>query len=152
MYSKSTIYILIFIITALWDVVLRYMSENYDTLPKYIQSYGFLKALQPYFKHHTILSAALIAGFVGACSLYIILLIHELPTNMDTTFSFMIVVFVVSALYGFLMKFSGLHPHLDKTYYKYLGTVRGMLHDGVSGLIAGGTLLVVLYVLKYYKM
>ena len=152
MYSKSTIYILIFIITALWDVVLRYMSENYDTLPKYIQSYGFLKALQPYFKHHTLLSAALIAGFVGACSLYIILLIHELPTNMDTTFSFMIVVFVVSALYGFLMKFSGLHPHLDKTYYKYLGTVRGMLHDGVSGLIAGGTLLVVLYVLKYYKM
>ena len=141
-----------FIITALWDVVLRFMSENYDTLPKYIQSYGFLKALQPYFKHHTLLSAALIAGFIGACSLYFVLLIHKLPTNMDTTFSFMIVAFVVSALYGFLMKFSGLHPHLDKTYYKYLGSVRGMLYDGVSGLIAYGTLLVVLYVLKHYKM
>ena len=64
----------------------------------------------------------------------------------------MIVVFVVSALYGFLMKFSGLHPHLDKTYYKYLGSVRGMLHDGVSGLIAYGTLLVVLIVLKHYKI
>ena len=49
-----------------------------------------------------------IAGFIGACSLYFVLLIHKLPTNMDTTFSFMIVAFVVSALYGFLMKFSGL--------------------------------------------
>ena len=76
--NNSNLIILTFIVTALWDVVLRVISENYDTLPKYIQSYGFLKALQPYFKHHTILSAALIAGFVGACSLYIILLIHTI--------------------------------------------------------------------------
>ena len=148
MYSKSTIYILIFIITALWDVVLRVISENYDTLPKYIQSYGFLKALQPYFKHHTILSAALIAGFVGACSLYIILLIHELPTNMDTTFSFMIVVFVVSALYGFLMKGSQLFPYLEETYYKELGTIRSMYHDGISGLIVQLTIFGLLLINK----
>ena len=74
-----------FIITALWDVVLRVMSENYDKLPKYIQSYGFLKALQPYFKHHTLLSAALIAGFIGACSLYFVLFSEQRGCWMDFT-------------------------------------------------------------------
>jgi len=33
------------------------------------------------------------------------------------------------------MKFSQLFPYLDATYYKNLGTIRGMYHDGISGLI-----------------
>ena len=35
MVSYSFIYILTFIITALWDIVLRFLSENYDTLPSF---------------------------------------------------------------------------------------------------------------------
>ena len=46
--------ILTFIVTALWDVVLRFMSLNYEKLPKYFQM-DFVEYLIPYFKQHTIL-------------------------------------------------------------------------------------------------
>jgi len=35
--NKCNIIILTFVITALWDVVLRKMSENYEVLPSYLQ-------------------------------------------------------------------------------------------------------------------
>ena len=152
--NKDRLYILTFIITGVWDILLRLLSENYDTLPQSIQ-YDFIRHLIPYFQKHTLLSAALIAGFIGATTQVIIVNIYPFPTDFKDIYKvieFLFLSFIVSALYGFLMKFSGLHPHLDKTYYKYLGSVRGMLYDGVSGLIAYGTLLVVLYVLKHYKM
>ena len=142
--NKSTIYIVVFIITALWDIILRFMSINYDKLPKFIQWLEFIKHLQPYFEHRTLLASALIAGFIGATALLIILFIHDLPHNLNSTVIFMIVVFIVSALYGFLIKWSRLFPYLDATYYKYLGPVKGMIHDGVSGLIVASTLLVII--------
>ena len=59
--------ILTFIITALWDVCLRFMALNYEKLPKIInKTMPFIKDLKPYFQKHTLLAAALIAGFVGA--------------------------------------------------------------------------------------
>ena len=64
----------------------------------------------------------------------------------ETLFVFFTVSFVVSALYGFLMKLSGLFPILEATYYKKLeangGVIRSMYHDGISGLIVQTTLLV----------
>ena len=39
------------------------------------------------------------------------------------------------------MKGSKLFPHLDKTYYKELGTVRSMYHDGISGIIVQLTII-----------
>ena len=66
-----------FIITALWDVILRIMSENYDYLPKFIQKYKFIEYLIPYFKKHTLLAAALIAGFIGATTQYIIIKLYK---------------------------------------------------------------------------
>ena len=69
-----------------------------------------------------------------------------LPTSLVTLIVFLMVSFVVSALYGFLMKLSGLFPILEATYYKRLeadgGVIRSMYHDGVSGLIVQCTLLV----------
>ena len=119
------IYILTFIVTALFDVLLRYISLNR------LLDADFVRYLEPYFKQHTLLSAALIAGFVGATTQYVIL--QAMPLQLTT--SFMAITFVISALYGFIMKATGLFPRLDATYYKGLGPYRGALHDGVSGLI-----------------
>lgn len=119
------IYILTFIVTALFDVLLRYISLNQ------LLDYDFVRYLEPYFKQHTLLSAALLAGFVGATAQYLIL--HVMTPQ--PTLAFMGVTFVISALYGFLMKATGLFPHLDATYYRGLGPVDGAIHDGVSGLI-----------------
>ena len=98
------IYILTFIVTALFDVLLRYISLNQ------LLDYDFVRYLEPYFKQHTLLSAALLAGFVGATAQY---LIHHVMTPQPTL-AFMGVTFVISALYGFLMKATGLFPHLDR--------------------------------------
>ena len=70
-----------FIVTFIWDIILRIMSENYDKLPFFIQEYKFIKYLIPYFQKHTILSAALIAGFIGSTTQYIIIHFHEFPKN-----------------------------------------------------------------------
>ena len=47
------LYIVTFVITALWDVVLRIMVENYDKLPKLIKL-DFMEYLIPYFQKHTL--------------------------------------------------------------------------------------------------
>jgi hypothetical protein len=133
-----------FIISGLWDILLRKFSENYQMLPNIIKNnFLFIGYLIPYFEKHTILDAALIAGFVGAVTQYIILKIVKFPTNFKNSLNFLIVSFVISALFGFVMKFSKLFPNLDETYYKNLGHIRGMYHDGVSGLIVQITLLLI---------
>jgi len=119
------IYILTFIITAIFDILLRYISLNQ------LLDWDFVKYLEPYFKQHTLLSAALLAGFVGATAQYLIIM----GMSPQPTVAFMAWTFVVSALYGFIMKATGLFPHLDATYYRGLGPTRGAIHDGVSGLI-----------------
>jgi hypothetical protein len=143
--NNCHIYILTFFITALWDVVLRIMAENYDKLPRFLQ-FDFVRYLQPYFKVHTILAAALIAGFIGATTQVIILNAHKLPTNMTTYMTFMLASFVISALYGFIIKLSNLFPHLVDTYYTKLGTYRSMYLDGISGIIVQTTLLSILHI------
>lgn len=145
--------ILTFIVTALWDVILRFMSLNYDKLPKYFQI-DFVEYLIPYFKHHTLLAAALIAGFVGATTQPIILSLMSFPKNIfDIVYlsKFMIITFIISALYGFVMKGSKLFPHLEKHYYDKLGVARSMYTDGVSGLIVQFTLLVLYNLFNLYE-
>ena len=102
------LYIVTFVITALWDVVLRIMVENYDKLPKLIKL-DFMEYLIPYFQKHTLLAAALIAGFIGATTQYIIVNIQSFPKNLmdtQTILQFLVLSFIISALYGFIMKFS----------------------------------------------
>jgi len=141
--------ILTFIVTALWDVVLRFMSLNYEKLPKYFQM-DFVEYLIPYFEQHTILAATLIAGFVGATTQPIILSIMDFPKSiLDIAYvsKFMILSFIISALYGFIMKWSNLFPHLVTHYYDKLGVARSMYTDGVSGLVVQTTLLAIYYLL-----
>jgi hypothetical protein len=150
MNCNSELYILTFTITALYDVILRKLSENYNKIPSFLQL-DFVRYLQPYFKKHTLLDAALIAGFVGAVTQMIILNVHKLPTTLYAVITFMIVTFIISALFGFVMKFSKLFPNLVNTYYKNLGVPRSMYTDGVSGIIVQATLLFILYFVNLYK-
>lgn len=157
--NNSDLYILTFIVTGLWDVVLRIMTENWEKLPKMVkQILPFIEYLKPYFKKHTLLAAALIAAFVGATTQVIIVNIQPFPMvkdlkNISKIASFMIISFIVSALYGFIMKFSKLFPILEKTYYAELekdhGVIRSMYHDGISGLIVQATIIVLLMIKKY---
>jgi len=139
--------IVTFVVTALWDIVLRFMSLNFENLPTIFQM-KFVKYLTPYFKKHTLISAALIAGFIGATTQFIILSIMSFPMSIfDITYigKFMSVTFIISALYGFLIKWSNLFPYLEMYYYDNLGVIGGMYHDGVSGLIVQTTLLILLH-------
>ena len=144
--------ILTFTVTALWDVCLRFMALNYEKLPKIINSMmPFIKDLKPYFQKHTLLAAALIAGFVGATTQPIILKITPFPKNIkniSSFFLFLLVSFIISALYGFIMKWSGLFPRLQEHYYDKLGVIRSMYHDGISGLIVQITILIILNLSK----
>ena len=145
--NSCNLLILTFIVTAFWDIILRLMSENYKILPKFIQEYKFIKYLIPYFKKHTLLGAALIAGFIGITTQYIIIKLCKFPTNLKNiayVVKFLLISFIISGLYGFVMKYSKLFPHLDETYYKNLGPINGAIHDGVSGLIVQITLLMLL--------
>ena len=75
--------ILTFTVTALYDVCLRFMALNHEKLPKIVNKMmPFIKDLKPYFKKHTLLAAALIAGFVGATTQPIILKIISFPKNI----------------------------------------------------------------------
>jgi hypothetical protein len=148
-YTNCNLIINTFIITALWDIVLRKFSENYYDLPDILKNnFKFVEYLIPYFEKLNLLDAALIAGFVGAVSQYIILMFIKFPQNFSSSFCFLCISFIVSALFGFVMKFSKLFPDLDDTYYKNLGHIRGMYHDGISGLIVQVTLIILYGIYK----
>ena len=148
-YTNCNLIINTFIITALWDIVLRKFSENYYYLPNIVKNnFKFIEYLIPYFEKLNLLDAALIAGFVGAISQYIILMFIKFPQNFNNSFYFLCISFIVSALFGFIMKFSKLFPDLDETYYKNLGHIRGMYHDGISGLIVQITLIILYGIYK----
>ena len=67
---------LVFIITGLWDIILRMMSEGKISFLG-VENMKWVRTLKNYFKKHTILSAALLAGFVGAlCYILYLSLIH----------------------------------------------------------------------------
>jgi len=144
--DNCNIIIYTFVITSVFDVILRLLSNNFKALPNFMK-YDFIKYLIPYFNYHTILSAALIAGFVGALTQLIILKLIDFPKNFRffELITFLTITFVISGLFGFVMKFSNLFPILEKTYYRKLGTIRSMYHDGVSGLIVQLPLLILFY-------
>ena len=149
---KCSVIVNTFIITAVWDIVLRKFSENYYILPEFIKNnFKFMEYLIPYFEKINLLDAALVAGFVGAVTQYIILNLNlvKLPKNFNSSLNFLIISFIISALFGFIMKFSKLFPDLDATYYKKLGPIKGMYHDGVSGLIVQLTLIFVNKIITY---
>jgi len=134
-----------FAITAIYDVILRYLSLYYS---KNFPYFPFISLLKPYFLHHTLLAAALIAGFVGFFTQLIILEMKEFPTELEYSkiFEFLFLTAIVSALIGIPMKYSGFFPKLKEYYYDKLDEknnhpLRSMFHDAVSGIIVQTSLL-----------
>lgn len=128
--------IVIFIITALWDVILRLISEG--KLKFFgIENMKWITVLEEYFQKHTILSAALIAGFVGAITHFIIVksldMFNMSGVNIYTT----LLVIIISGIIGIPMRYSGLFPHLKKHYYEPLGFGYSFATDAFSGIVVG---------------
>ena len=132
--NRSDKIILIFIITALWDVVLRFMALGHIHLLG-IENMKWVTVLKPYFEYHTLLGAALIAGFVGAFTGALLL---SLPVPQNEPWA-AIWLFILSGLVGIPMRLSGLFPVLEKHYYEPLGFTYSFITDGLSGIVVGGT-------------
>lgn len=134
MYPKYETLVYVFVITAVWDVVLRMLSLKYISFMG-VENMAWVVNLRPYFEHHTVLSAALIAGFVGAVTLPAI-------TTTDPfrhRFASLLWVAFVSGVVGILMKYSGLFPYLTLHYYDTVPTWYSFLSDANSGIVVALT-------------
>lgn len=132
--------IVAFAVTAGWDVVLRQFSEKRIRLFG-IEKWKWVEALGPYFKKHTLLAAALIAGFVGAIA-YALISKFAFADELSIV-PYLVWVTFISAVVGIPMRYSGLFPHLQEHYYKPLGFWYSMATDAFSGMIVCVTMLVV---------
>ena len=134
--NRSSRTILIFVITAAWDLILRWMAEGRLHLFG-IEDMKWVRVLTPYFEEHTPLAAALIAGFVGACTYPLI--VHTNPFSEHRVLMSTVWVALVSGLVGIPMRYSGLFPHLKKYYYDELGPTYSFMTDAMSGVVVAGT-------------
>ena len=125
--------ILVFVITAVFDVLLNLLPPPLGA-----------SILREYFNHHTVLSAALVAGFVGSVTLILILKIF--PDVIHASSMACLKIFIVSALIGFPMEWSHLFPHLKTFYYDKIPRIQSFLADGLSGVMVAS----VFWTLKYF--
>lgn len=138
--------ILVFFITGIWDVILRKMSEGYIKFFG-IENMKWVRVLQEYFKEHTLLSAGLLAAFVGAIAYALI--IYTLKTfDLSGNFQGILITSAVSGLLGIPMRYSGLFPVLKEHYYDKLGFWYSFGTDTFSGIVVAVTL----YLIEYFKI
>ena len=135
--------ILVFIVTALWDVILRWYAE--DKMPHLIapfdvHNWSWVQVLRPYFEKHTLLGAALIAGFVGAVTAYVMSFLKLKNENLYPVY-----LVLISGLIGIPMRHTGLFPHLKTYYYDELGFKTSFLTDAFSGIVVGLTIYIINY-------
>lgn len=147
--------IAVFFITGIWDLVLRGMAEGHIKFFG-IENMKWVRVLEDYFKEHTVLSAFLLAAFVGAITyLLIIYVLHFLNikgNNYKSLLLSLLVVFIISGLVGIPMRYSGLFPVLDDTYYKPLGFTYSFITDSISGVIVAITLYVIKTIIMPNKL
>ena len=132
-------------ITAAWDVILRQFSEESIRLFG-IERWKWVHVLKPYFEKHTVLSAALVAGFVGATAYYCITF-PEFASTVSLPIYLLWVIFV-SGTIGIPMRYSGMFPHLKQHYYDQLGFVYSFATDAFSGLVVCLTMFILSSILK----
>lgn len=142
--SAQTV-IIVFFITALWDVVLRYVAMGSIPLLG-IERMRWVTNLKPYFQQHTLLAAALIAGFVGAVTLPLITLTK--PSDWNSKVLSLVWVALVSGVVGVLMRYSGLFPYLTKYYYDTVPHWYSFLSDANSGVVVAVTYHVLLRIIE----
>lgn len=114
-------YVLVFVITAIFDIALNLLPPPVGAT-----------LLRDYFSKHTVLSAALIAGFIGAFTLPVIAVFTNIK---KPSLHGIVIIFIISAVIGFPMQRSGIFPHLNVYYYDKLPRYQSFLADGLSGLM-----------------
>ena len=134
-----------FVITALYDVLLRMFSEGKIKFLG-IENIDWVVALRGYFQKHTVLAAALIAGFVGAVAYVAIVKTMPVQCNNNIVY-YMLWVAFISAIIGIPMRYSGLFPHL-KTYYYDPLPITTIFSDALSGIIVAVTMILIVKVMK----
>jgi hypothetical protein len=133
----------VFVVTGLWDVVLRDLSEGNLRLAG-AEDWAWVRDLRPYFASHSIVGAAGIAGAVGVLALSIIRLVE--PRSLPLT---VLWVGAVSVVVGLPMRVPGWFTELQAHYYDkhpYLTYAT----DGLSGLIVWLTLIVLDRAVRMY--
>ncbi len=134
----STDIIIVFLITAVWDVILRLFAENKIKFFG-LEKMKWITVLKGYFQKHTILSAALIAGFVGALTHYVIMKSQDfLNLSGVNIYTITLVIFISGAI-GIPMRYSGIFPHLKKHYYDPLGFTYSLATDAFSGIVVAAS-------------
>ena len=141
--------ILAFIVTALWDVVLRFYAM--DKMPHLrspidVHNWKWVKVLRPYFEKHTLLGAALIAGFVGAVTAFVMSFIKV------NIFLYGLILILVSGVIGIPMRYTGLFPHLKEHYYDELGLTTSFMTDVFSGIVVACTIYFIVLLRKMSKI
>ena len=136
-----------FILTAILDILLRIIVENYYKLPKIIQNLKSLRYLIPYFERESIIKASLAAGLTVAIAQFIIISIWAFPKsifNINNVSAFLIISFIVGVLFGQVIKWGNVFPNLA-IYYKNVPAINAAVSDGVSVVIVQVILLVAEY-------
>tara|TARA_Y100000591_G_scaffold328948_1_gene356526 strand:+ start:2840 stop:3322 length:483 start_codon:yes stop_codon:yes gene_type:complete len=114
--------VFVFSITAVFDLIINLAPPPFSAT-----------LIREYFDNHTPLAAALIAGFVGAATYALMVM---LKLNISTPSHIAIFqILLVSAIVGFPMQWSGLFPHLNKYYYGVMPRWQSFLADGLSGVM-----------------
>jgi hypothetical protein len=131
--------ILVFFITAVWDIVLRFMAEGKIKFFG-VEDMKWVVVLKEYFQEYSVLAAALLAGFVGAFTYYNLVYILEYlkPASLIQVG---IITFLVSGLVGIPMRTSGSFPVLKEYYYDRLGFNYSFITDAMSGVVVAITLI-----------
>ena len=127
--------VLVVVVTAVWDVILRFFATRTWRLFG-IEDWNWVRVLRPYFEHHTVLGAALLAGFAGAAA-YV--LIRAVDTRGWSQWKYLVWVAVASALVGVPMRYSGLFPYLKRYYYDPL-PITTIFSDAFSGVVVAITI------------
>lgn len=130
--------ILVFFITAIWDIVLRFMAEGKIKFFG-IENMKWVRVLKEYFEEYSTLSAALLAGFVGASAYYYLVYILDYIKS-TTIIQVVVITFLVSGIIGIPMRYSGSFPVLTEYYYDRLGFNYSFITDAFSGLVVAATL------------
>lgn len=131
-----------FFVTALWDVLLRAISTGILPVPV-VRRWKWVRVLCPYFEQHTLLSAALIAGFVGSVTYAVIAYTwpHISLSLHSNIMLYTLYVIGVSGIIGIPMRLSGLFPKLEEHYYETLGFAYSFATDAFSGFVVMASML-----------
>lgn len=128
--------IAVFVVTAAWDIVLRFIATGRLPLPV-VSDWAWVRGLRPYFRDVGLVWAAVVAGAVGVMAYGVV----RLWTPPDWP-RYLAWVFAVSALVGLPMRLPPWFKALRKSYYDPLGAF-ALLTDGLSGIVVCVTMVLV---------